>query len=154
LTDAAHAVLQSWYVGEVGGEALFWGLAQRAQPERARKWLALAQVEARVGRYLAETLLLRRHTLPSCDTQPARARERCDAVAGKSWPELMQWLEIIACDALVEMRADAALLPEDLRETGDYVLAHEQALIDFARLELAGHGGASLRPIETFLTAR
>ena len=149
----ANLILEDWYAGEIGGEALFWGLAERSTPEGARKWLALAQVESRVGTHLAETLLLRNQALPPCDTVPARAHARCEAVHGKSWADLMRWLKTLAEEALTEMQVDALHLPAELQSTGDYVLAHERALIDFAKMELDGRSADSLRPIQSFLTS-
>jgi hypothetical protein len=147
----ADAVLEDWYAGEVGGEALFWGLAERSEPDLARKWLALAAVESRVAKHLAHVMASRNLAIPECRDAPARARARCDAVAGNSWAELMQWLKELAAEALSEMRADAARLPAGLSATGDLVVLHEQALVDFAELEIAGGGVDSLRPVREFL---
>jgi len=150
----ADAVLKCWYEGEVGGEALFWGLAEAAEPELARKWLSLAEVESRVARMLAGVIASRSQPIPECadDLVRERARARRDAVSGKSWLELMQWLKLIAASALAEMRADAARLPAELSAAGRLVVAHEQALVDFADLEIAGRGAESLRPVTEFLS--
>jgi hypothetical protein len=151
MRDAA-AVVEYWYVGEIGGEAMFWILAQNAEPDHARKWLALAQVESQVAGWLAGVIASRNHRdLPDCSATLACARARCDEVAGRSWPELMQWLEAIAADALIEMQSDAARLPAELIATGDLVVAHERALVEFAELEIAGRGTESLRPLREFI---
>lgn len=150
----ADAVLEAWYVGEVGGEALFWGLAERAEPALGRKWLALAEIESRVARRLGATLLARDRAIPECRDAPARARARCEAVAGKSWAELMRWLKDHAADVLSEMRTDAARLPVELSAIGAMVVAHEQALVDFAAMEIDGRGEDSLRPVREFLSRR
>jgi len=150
----ADAVLVDWYTGEIGGEALFWGMAEAAEPERSRKWLALAEVESRVARRLAETLHARGRPIPECPEQPGIARARCVELAGKTWPEQMQWLKEIAVDALREMRVDAGTLPESLGPLGEFVLAHEIALVDFAQSELDGRGQVSLQPIREFVSRR
>jgi len=148
----ADAVLEDWFVGEVGGEAMFWVLAQRSEPEHARKWLALAEVESQVAGRIAAVMASRNQAIPECTQDFDRARARCDAVSGRSWPELMQWLQEIAADALNEMRADAARLPAELIAMGDLVVAHERALVEFAELEMAGRGTDSLRPVQKFLS--
>jgi hypothetical protein len=48
--------------------------------------------------------------------------------------------------------ADAARLPAELIATGDLVVAHERALVEFAELEIAGRGTESLRPVQEFLS--
>jgi hypothetical protein len=148
----ADAVLEDWYVGEVGGEATFWVLAQRSEPEHARKWLALAEVESQVAGRLAAVMASRNRSIPGCAQDVDRARDRCDALRGRSWPELMLWLRELAADALDEMRADAARLPAELIATGDLVVAHERALVEFADLEIAGRGTESLRRVQDFLS--
>ena len=150
----ADAVLEDWYTGEIGGEALFWGLAERAEPVSARKWLALADVESHVARRLAETLHARGRPIPECLDQPGIARARCEAVAGKTWREQMRWLNDIAVAALGEMRIDAGKLPDSLGAMGEFVLAHETALVDFAQAELDGRGEDSLRPVLEFVSRR
>jgi hypothetical protein len=51
------------------------------------------------------------------------------------------------------MRADAARLPQDHSAIGSLVVSHEAALLAFARLELAGHGERSLRPVRELIEA-
>jgi hypothetical protein len=150
MQDCA-AVLTGWYAGEIGGMALFAELAQRAAPEARPKWLALESVEAAVAARLAAVLTARRLPIPAIDQAPRRAQVRCDAVAGKSWPETMRWLESLAQSALREMRLGASSLPVELDAVGRMVVRHEIALIAFATLELEGKDAQSLRPIEAFL---
>jgi hypothetical protein len=144
------AVLTEWYAGEVGGKALFRALAQAGGPDAAAKWLALAAVEDAVASTLSAALTARRIPLPSLVNVDTRARQRCESVAGQSWPQTMQWLRRIAADALVHMQSDAALLPAELEGLGRMVVRHEMALVSFAELELAGDP-QSLEPIEAFL---
>ncbi len=147
------AILTGWYAGEVGGEALFTAQAAAAPPDAARKWLALARVEAAVAARLAAVMAERRIPIPDIENAAVRARQRCEATAGKSWPEVMQWLHRLAAAALEEMQADAAALPVELEPVAKLVVEHETALVAFAERELAGDAAASLRPVETFLGA-
>jgi hypothetical protein len=141
------AIIYRWYAGELGGEALFTELARRATPDEAHKWLALAQLEARVASRLTELLSARGLPMRTPDEVARRARERCNALAGKSWSETMQWLRTLAGDALQRMRAEAGQLPQSLAAMGELMLRHEMALMDFAQLELAGDGAQSLHTV-------
>jgi hypothetical protein len=147
------AVLGEWYAGEVGGEALFWHLASSAAPEHARTWLALAAVEARTGVRLREALVAANFVVPDVAESLVEARERAGAVANRSWLAQMEWLEDVASDALAGMSADAERLPAPFAALGAVVVAHERALVEFARRERAGETASSLAPIERFLEA-
>ena len=147
------AVLADWYTGELGGEALFWQLASGAEPTAARKWLALAEVEARVATRLVPALLELGLEIPDGASSVVSARARSGAMAVTPWLGQMQWLEDIAQEALDAMALEARTLPAALAAIGCLVVAHEQALVDFARLERAGDGTHSLRPIHAFLAA-
>jgi hypothetical protein len=126
-------------------------MAKQAAPEAAGKWLALAQLEARVASRLAETLSERGQPIPMPNDVARRARERCEVVAGKSWAETMQWLRALAGDALQRMRTEADQLPEPLDAIGDLVVRHEAALLEFADMELAGNGMQSLHAVTLLL---
>jgi hypothetical protein len=145
------AILTGWYSGEVGGNALFSTLAGEWSVAAADKWRALAAVEATVASSLATVLRAQGIPLPVDAGVEERARRRCDAIAGKSWPETMHWLHHIAEVALEKMRADAGRLPPELSTVGDLVVRHEIALLDFAALELAGRPAESLPRLEAFL---
>jgi hypothetical protein len=149
----ASVVLSVWYLGEVGGEAFFWQLAQQADHLAARKWLALADVEARVAARLAAVLAARQIPIPDATVSRGDDRAEAAAASGRSWIELMRWLERFAGEALTEMQAEAASLPAELAAIGALVVRHEAALLAFARLELPGHGEGSLAPIREFLAA-
>jgi hypothetical protein len=89
--------------------------------------------------------------LPPSQPDPDLAPERVAALAGKSWPQLMHWLERIAADALDVMTREAGTLPPELATTSAWVLDHERALIDFARSELAGASAQSLDSTQAML---
>jgi hypothetical protein len=149
----AAAILTGWYAGEVGGEALFNAQAARSSPDAARKWLALARVEAALASKLAVVMAERRIPIPAIEDAAGRAQQRCEATAGKSWPEIMQWLHRLAAAALEQMQADAATLPVELDAIGKLVVDHEMALVAFAQRELKGDAAKSLQPIDAFLGA-
>jgi len=148
---AAAAVLGEWYSGEVGGEALFWRLAELAGPDATRKWLALASVEARVAERLLQVLL--EHDLPVPPTVESLewARSRADAYAPRPWREQMAWLATVAQQALDTMRREAAGLAPPFAAIGAVVVRHEELLVEFARRELGGDAEGCLALVEEFL---
>jgi len=146
-----NAILSRWYAGEVGGEALFAQMAKQAAPQAADKWLVLAQLEARVASRLMDILSARGLPTPTLHDVERRAQERCEAVAGKSWAETMQWLRTLAGGALQKMRTEADQLPESLAPIGALVVRHEAALLEFADMELAGNGMQSLHAVTLLL---
>lgn len=147
----AAAVLGEWYAGEVGGEALFWRLAELAEPNAARKWLALASVEARVAERLLQVLLA--HDLPVTPTAASLewAEHRAEANAARPWREQMGWLEGLAREALDSMRREAATLAPSFDSIGALVVRHEELLVEFAQRELRGDATHSLALVEEFL---
>src|SRR5450432_3254094 len=148
---AIDAVLCEWYSGEVGGEALFWQFAERAEAAEARKWLLLAEVEALVGARLRDAILARGRDVPSGASGLEWARRVAGRPAATGWPEAMRWLETIARDALKAMTRDAAGLPAELAPLGALVVRHETMLVEFARLERAGEQAAALVQVTGFL---
>jgi hypothetical protein len=149
--NLAEEILVKWYLGELGGYALFMQLGSGSPPEAAAKWLALSRVEQAVASGVAAALLKRKVRVPVPENLEARARSRCAKVVGKSWIETMQWFRTVAADALRRMKADANRLPADLATVGELVVRHEEALLAFADLELAGRASEALIPIEKFL---
>jgi hypothetical protein len=150
-------ILTEWYSGEVGGKALFCALARAADTGAAdtgaaNKWRALAAVEDAVASRLSAALTARGIPVPRVDNVEGRARHRCEAIAEQTWPQTMQWLQRIAGEALVHMRADAATLPPELTALGHTVVLHEIALVAFADRELAGDP-RSLEPIDAFVSS-
>ena len=148
---ATDEVLCEWYSGEVGGEALFWQFAEKAEAAEARKWLLLAEVEALVGARLRDAIIARGRDAPSGATGLEWARRVAGTPAATSWTEAMRWLETIARDARKDMLRDAAALPAELAPLGALVVRHETVLVEFARLERAGEQAAALAQVTGFL---
>ena len=151
--DSAATILGEWYEGEVGGEALFWRLAELAQPELAAKWLALAAVEARVGERLLHVLLAHDLPVPPTSASLEWARTRAEANSRRPWREQVAWVGEIAQEALDSMRREAAALPAPFLAMAAIVLRHEELLVDFARRELDGDAAGAHLLLEAFLAA-
>jgi hypothetical protein len=150
--DIALSTLHEWYHGEVGGEALFLALnAAATDRNQGAKWRTLAALECATKELLASAITRLDGQLPPSQSDPDLAPERVAALAGKSWPQLMHWLERIAADALDVMTREAGALPPALASTSAWVLDHERALIDFARRELADDTAHSLDSAQAML---
>ena len=150
--DIALSTLHEWYRGEVGGEALFLLLdAAATDRNHGVKWRTLAALECATKELLESAIRQLDGQLPPSEPDPDLAPERVAALAGKSWPQLMHWLERIAADALDVMTREAGALPPELATTSAWVLDHERALIEFARRELAGASARSLDSTQAML---
>jgi hypothetical protein len=146
------ASIKAAYEGELYGEAWFAAMAREARaPDRQRKLATMAQLEAQTAMRMMP--LVRRLGITGIDE--AAQREKGIRLAaqhvGQSWPAFIAWFvdEIGRFVTLYDELArnsppeDAAILAELAR--------HEQALLEFARLEAAGTPDRSLEPVLALL---
>jgi hypothetical protein len=151
----SNDVLLDWLHGEVEGEKMFNALADAAStPTQTAKWRALAALERATAARLAQALSAAGITDVPDPGLDAYVAERIRDVVRIPWLAQMTWLHEIAMDALAGMSADAGRLPAALRPLGEFVSAHEQALIDFAALELEDREADSLAAVRELLSRR
>jgi hypothetical protein len=136
------------YQGEVSGEVLFGRLSELVvEPDHRRRLDVLRELEARTKAALVPAM--EHHGLPT-DADPdveRDARALADASASLPWSVLMEAFEPITTQFIaLYTRIGALARPED-RAVADLLVAHEEALRAFARLELAGQGEDSLGAI-------
>ena len=132
------------YQGEVLGEALFAGLADRIEdPVHAGKMRVLATLELRTKEAVAPAL--ERAGIPTASDPEmlALAQALVPDSATQPWDEVMRSLEAITGQFIPLYRRIGELSPPE-QDTADLLVAHEEALRDFARAELAGEGSTSL----------
>lgn len=135
------------YQGEVLGEALFTALAERCDDDDGRraKVEVLVRLEASTKDALRPALERR-----DLDTAPdpevlQTATTFADAASAMPWEQLLASFEptttkyVATYRALGDAGEDPALV--------ELLLAHERALAEFARRELAGDTATSTRPI-------
>jgi hypothetical protein len=145
------------YQGEVLGEQLFDRVAAQLEEdgevEHAAKMRALATMERRTKEAIAPAL-----ERAGISTQPdpemlATAEILAGATATTPWNELMASFEPITsqCSAMY-VRIGELDPPE--QAAADLLVAHELALRNFARAELAGHGDTSLDDIHALAHMR
>ncbi len=147
LTDGIEELWVKAYQGEVLGQALFDGIAdQLADPEPARKMRVLATLERRTKEATAPAL-----ERAGISTEPdpetlATAAALIPGAAGLAWSELMASIEPITGQYIPLYERIGELNPAE-QATAELLVAHEKALRDFGRTELAGDAATSLDAI-------
>jgi hypothetical protein len=151
--DAIESLWVKAYDGEVIGEVLFARMAERVDgPDRAHKMQVLSTMERRTREEMVTSM--ERAGLPT-EPKPATVAEAealADALADVSWSDFMASFEPITTQYAAMYARIGELDPAE-RATADLLVAHEMALREFGRLELAGAGagtesGQSLAAIE------
>lgn len=136
------------YQGEVSGEALFGGLASLTDDlDHRRKWEVLRELEARTREACVGAM--KRNGLPM-EPDPevvTEAEARAEAGSSLTWNDLMSFFEPITTEFIAVYRRIGELATAD-RAEADLLVAHEEALREFARRELAGRPDDSLALIE------
>jgi hypothetical protein len=137
------------YQGEVSGELLFMGLAERTEDLSHRQKLnVLGLLERRTREALVP--VMERSGLPT-DPDPktvADTKTITDVAASMSWEDLWASAESITTQFLALYRRIGELA-ETEREAAALLVAHEEALRDFARIECAGGSDDSLGVIRS-----
>ena len=133
--------------GEVLGEALFGAIADRLDDaEHARKMRVLAMLELRTKEAVAPALDRAGISTAPDPEMLGLAEALAPDSASKSWEEVMVSLEAITGQFIPLYERIAELDPSE-REAAALLVAHEAALRDFARAELAGDTATSLDPV-------
>jgi hypothetical protein len=137
------------YQGEVSGELLFTGLAERTDNlSHLQKLHALALLERRTREALVP--VMERSGLPT-DPDPqtvADTKTITDMAASMSWVDLWASGESITTQFLGLYRRIGELADTE-QEAAVLLVAHEEALRDFARIECAGGCDDSLGVIRS-----
>jgi hypothetical protein len=142
--DPVEALWIKAYQGEVLGEILFGRMAERYEaPEQSRKLRRLQELERLTREALVPSL-----TRAGVSTEPdpetvAGAEALADALAGISWAEFMGSFEAVTAQ-YIEVYARIGELDPSERSAADLLVAHEVALREFGRLEVAGNTATSL----------
>jgi hypothetical protein len=145
--DQVETLWVKSYQGEIMGEIFFERIAERtADTDQRLKMGVLSRLERRTGAALVPAL---GRAGISTDVDPATltdAESLADAVAALSWAELMATFEPVTTQ-FAAMYARIGELDPSEQDTADLLVAHELALREFARQELAGNGDGSLQAI-------
>jgi hypothetical protein len=146
--DSLEEILVQAYQGEVLGEALFGGIAERLSNEdQATKMRVLSELERRTKEAAAPALIRAGvDTAPDPEMLSTAEALAPDAVA-MGWEELMVSFGPITSQYIPLYQRIGELEPAE-REISDLLVAHERALSAFARAELAGRPSTSLEAIQ------
>ena len=137
------------YQGEVLGEALFAALAEReTDPERRRQLEVMTLLE-RATKELAEPVL-GRLGIDRGDSEATResARQLAETVSAMAWEDLLRSFEPVTSQYVATYRQLAERATDDEeRALAETYIAHEHALLSFARRTLGEESGDPFEPI-------
>jgi hypothetical protein len=153
--DGIEKLLVQAYQGEVLGEAFFVGVADHLDDaELARKMRVLATLEQRTKDAVVPAL--ERAGLPTePDPEMLTLAEALVPDAAKStWEDLLRSVNMSVTEQFIPLYRRIGELHPAERETADLLVAHELALRDFARAEIAGKTTTSLDPVHALAHMR
>ncbi len=134
----ANAALLNAYEEEVSGAAYFAGLADQHTGRARDALLLMVEMEeatARVMRPVVDAAgLCPRHA----DDLALEGHAEAEALRGAGWETLLTGMRDDYGAYVAEFEAVRASVPPHFRTRADLLIAHEVAIIDFARAELAG----------------
>jgi hypothetical protein len=134
------------YQGEVLGEALFGRMADQIDDEDHKaKMRVLAELERRTKESMVPALE-RAGLSTEPDPESLRTAEVLSGAAGTPWHDLLATFEPITAQFCAMYRRIGDLAPSE-SETSELLVAHELALRNFARAEIAGDTATSLDQI-------
>ncbi len=148
--DAIEKLWVQAYQGEVLGELLFERLASllddRSETEHAGSMRVLATLERRTKEEVAPALT--RAGIPTAPDQEQLdlAVALAEGSVEMSWEDLMSATVAITGQFLPLYRRIGELDPSE-HDVAELLVAHEEALRDFARAELAGRTSSSLNQV-------
>jgi hypothetical protein len=135
------------YQGEVLGEALFDRIADALDDaDHAAKMRVLATLERKTKEAIAPALERAGLSTTPDPEQLNAAESLAGATVAISWEQLMGSFEPITKQFMVLYQRIGELDPSE-QAASDLLVAHEAALCDFARREIAGDTTTSLDPI-------
>jgi hypothetical protein len=142
------------YQGEVLGELLFGAIAEQLDdPDQAAKMRMLATMEQRTKEAAAPALERAGITTEPDPAMQATATALLPGALAMAWTDLMASIGPITAQYIPLYQRIGELSPAE-RETADLLVAHEAALRDFARAEIAGERATSLEPIKALAHMR
>jgi hypothetical protein len=146
--DSVETLWIRSYQGEILGEVLFGRIAEQlSDPDRQRKMQVLSTLERRTKEAVAPAL-----ERAGISTEPdpetvSTAEALAEGSASLAWLDLMASFEPITTQYAAMYVRIGELDPTE-QATADLLVAHELALRDFGRQEIAGAVDDSLKAIE------
>jgi hypothetical protein len=141
------------YQGEVLGEVLFGRIADQLDDDgHATKMRVLAELERRTKESIAPALE-RAGLSTEADPESLATAEALSSAATTPWKDLLATFEPITSQFCAMYRRIGELDPSE-SEASELLVAHELALRDFARAEIAGQTATSLDRINALAHMR
>ena len=148
MTEDYQSRLQQAWIGELQGEVYFEALAAHAEDAREKEnWLALAELERRVGRVLE----------PIVDTSADISLESEGIVAAAKGVAALPYEQAVA--SMIDLLDQAVASYNDLQAQGrpeherelDILARHEIALQSFAKREVSGDSAGAMDEVNALL---
>lgn len=144
--DPINVLWVKAYQGEVLGEALFGRMAELIDDEdHAAKMRVLEELERRTKEAIVPALE-RAGLSTEPDPESLTTAEALAEAASTPWKDLMATFEPITSQFCAMYRRIGDLDPSE-QDAANLLVAHERALCDFARAEIAGDTETSLNPV-------
>jgi hypothetical protein len=141
--DPINVLWVKAYQGEVLGEALFGRMADRMDDaDHAAKMRVLEKLERRTKEAIVPALE-RAGLSTEPDPESIKTAEALAEAASTPWKDLLATFEPITSQFCLMYRRIGELDPSE-QDAADLLVAHEAALCDFARAEIAGDTETSL----------
>ena len=139
------------YADEVSGETYFATFATtEPNPRRAAIWEKMALIENRMEAALRPVAKALGVIPPDFAALRQSGREEALANPSQSWEAAMEEMVREYPAYLEEFSGLKAIAPQEAFDVMDLLYAHEVAMIDFAKLELAGNRDPGA-PLDAFL---
>jgi hypothetical protein len=134
----ANAALLNAYEEEVSGAAYFAGLAAQHTGHACEALLLIVEMEEVTARLLQPVIDAAGLCPGDADELAREGHADAEALRGTGWDTLLTGFRDDYGAYVAEFEAVRAAVPPHFRTRADLLVAHEVAIIDFARAELAG----------------
>ncbi len=144
--------IRSAWLGERFGEVFFDALAERTEDESLRnKWQTLARLEHVTGMKMAALLESHGEEAVTHDSVEV-GEEILSQYTSAPHLDAMMGMKDVVEKAIVRFDQLLAVAPESDVPAVQFLVAHEQALLDFVEHEIAGNGDHALDATEALLS--
>jgi hypothetical protein len=152
--DPVETLWITSYQGEVLGEIFFGRMADQYDgADQSRKMTVMCTLERKTKEALVPALTRAGVSTEADPETVSGAEGLADAMAGVSWADFMGSLEAITSQYLALYTRIGELDPSE-QAAADLLVAHELAIRDFGRKELAGEVDTSLDAVTALLHMR
>jgi hypothetical protein len=133
------------YQGEIFGEILFDEmLSFFDDADKIYKISVLLQLETETKARLRPSMVEAGHDLRELEASRNAAMDMVSAIKGKTWDEIMLFIRDAVKPAVEHYKDLANNLPAKYTHIGEGMVKHEQSIIDFVELEIAGKSDQSI----------